>query len=199
VASTLVRGPSLAAAVTETGPLPAETPGWIALGIAGALAVLHETGLAHHAVSAHNVLLGGHGPVLTDFGTNRTALIAWPGTPADDVLMLGVTAFFAATGRSPWAGMPAPLVPGIRVTVPVPPGEPDLDGCPPWLAPIVLACLAADPADRPSAERLHAWLLGEVGHQPRSWLPDPVAARVAECRVLPPPRGRLRWPRGREP
>ena len=198
VASTLVRGPSLADVVTETGPLPAQTPGWIALGVAGALAMLHESGLAHHAVSAHNVLLGGQGPVLTDFGTSRAALIAGPGTAADDVLMLGVTAFFAATGRSPWAGRSAPLVPGIRVTVNVP-GESDLDGCPPWLAPIVLACLAADPAERPTAERLHAWLLGEVGHQPRSWLPGPVAARVAECQLLPSPRGRLRWPRGREP
>ena len=199
MASTLVRGPSLAAAVTETGPLPAETAGWIALGIAGALAMLHETGLAHHAVSAHNVLLGGNGPVLTDFGTSRAALIAGPGTAADDVLMLGVTAFFAATGRSPWSDRSAPLVPGIRVTVSVPPDESGLDGCPPWLRPIVLACLAADPAERPTAERLRAWLLAEVGHQPRSWLPGPVAARIAECRVLPPPRGRLRWPRGREP
>ena len=199
VASTLVRGPSLAAVVTETGPLPGQTPGWIALGVAGALAMLHETGLAHHAVSAHNVLLGGHGPVLTDFGTSRAALIAGPGTTADDVLMLGVTAFFAATGRSPWADMSAPLVPGIRVTVSVPPGESDLDGCPPWLAPIVLACLAADPAERPTAERVHSLLLAEVGHQPRSWLPGPVAARIAECQLLPPPRGRLRWPRGREP
>ena len=196
VASTLVRGPSLAAVVTETGPLPAQTPGWIALGVAGALSMLHETGLAHHAVSAYNVLLDRHGPVLTDFGISRAALIGGPGTAADDVLMLGVTAFFAATGRSPWAGTSVPLVPGIRVTVP--PGEPDLDGCPPWLAPIVLACLAADPAERPTAERLHAWLLAEVAHQPRSWLPGPVAARVAECRTLPPPRGRLRWPRGRE-
>ncbi|TVZ06172.1 hypothetical protein EAS64_01645 [Trebonia kvetii] len=198
VASTLVRGPSLAAVVTETGPLPAETPGWIALGVAGALAMLHETGLAHHAVCPRNVLLGGHGPVLTDFGTSRAALVAGPGAAADDVLMLGVTALYAATGRSPWADIPAPLAPGIRVTVSVPPGESDLDGCPPWLAPIVLACLAADPAKRPTAERLHAWLLAEVGHQPRSWLPGPVAARVTECQALPPPRGRLRWPRGRE-
>jgi len=199
VASTLVRGPSLAAVVTETGPLPGQTPGWIALGVAEALAMLHETGLAHHAVSARNVLLGGQGPVLTDFGTSKAALIAGPGTAADDVLMLGVTAFFAATGRSPWADLSAPLVPGIRVTVSAPPGESDLDDCPAWLAPIVLACLATDPAERPTAERLQSWLLAEVGRQPRSWLPGPVAARVAECQVLPPPRGRLRWPRGREP
>ena len=201
VASTLVGGPSLAAAVAETGPLPAATAGWIALGVAGALAALHETGLTHRAVSPQNVLLDGSGPVLTDFGTSRAALISGPGTAADDVLMLGVTAFFAATGRSPWSGRPAPLAPlasGIGVSVSVPPGEPDLDGCPPWMKPVVLACLAADPDGRPAAADLHDWLDREAGHQPRSWLPAQVATRVAEFQALPQ-RGRQRWPRGREP
>ena len=78
------------------------------------------------------------------------------------------------------------------------PGDPDLAGCPPSLAPIVGACLAADPAARPAAAKLHAWLAAEIGQRPRSWLPGPVAARVAEYRALPPSRGRFRWPRGRE-
>jgi hypothetical protein len=66
------------------------------------------------------------------------------------------------------------------------------------LAPIIAACLAADPAARPSAAMPHAWLAGEIGQRPPSWLPGPVAARVAEYRVLPPSRGRFRWPRGRD-
>jgi hypothetical protein len=45
---------------------------------------------------------------------------------------------------------------------------------------------------------LHALLAGEVGKQPCSWLPDPVAARTAEYQALPSSRGRFRWPRGRE-
>jgi hypothetical protein len=177
VASTLVRGPSLAAAVTETGPLPAAA-GWIALGLAGALVTLHDAGLSHHAVTPGNTLLSLAGPVLTDFGVSRRALVAGPGTPADDVRTLGATAFFAATGRSP--------------------DDRDLTGCPPRLAPIVLACLAPDPAARPGAAYLRAWLVDEVGPQPRSWLPDPVAARVAEYQALRPARGRFRWPRGRD-
>ena len=76
--------------------------------------------------------------------------------------------------------------------------EPDLTGCPPLLAPVVGACLAADPTARPAAAKLHAWLADEIGQQPRSWLPGPVAARVAEYRALPPSRGRFRWPRGRD-
>lgn len=198
VASTLVLGPSLASAVTETGPLPAATAGWIALGLARALVTLHEAGLTHHAVSPHNVLLDVRRPVLTDFGISRTALIAGPGIAAQDVLMLGATVFFAVTGRSPWGDHSA-------ATVPVPPPAPaggsglavDLDGCPPWLVPIVDACLAADPATRPTAGELHAWLAGEVGQRPRFWLPDPVAMRVAEYQAVPPLRGsRLWWPLG---
>lgn len=202
VASTLVRGPSLAAAVSETGPLPAATSGWIAIGLARSLATLHEAGLSHHAVSAHNVLLDAHGPVLTDFGISRTALIAGPGSAADDaddVFMLGVTVFFAATGRSPWSDRIAAAIPAIPSAEDSGlPGDSELAGWPPWLVRVVLACLAADPAARPAAARVHAWLADELGQQPRSWLPDPVAVRVAEYQVLPPSRGRFWWPRGRE-
>src|SRR6185437_4112268 len=194
-ASALVRGPSLAAAVAETGRLPAGTSGWIALGLARALAALHEAGFAHGAVSPPNVVLGANKPVLTDLGMNRATLISGPGDPADDVLMLGATVLFAATGRPPWGD-------GSAVTVPAPPpdlpDDPDLADCPPALAPIVRACLAPDPAARPAAARLHTWLADRTGLRPRSWMPEPIAARVAEYRVLPPSRGRFRWPRGRE-
>jgi hypothetical protein len=197
VASTLVRGPSLAAVVAETGRLPAATSGWMALGLARALSTLHEAGFTHDAVSPHNVVLDAQGPVLTDLGVNRRTLISGPGRPSDDVLMLGATVFFAATGHPPWGN-------GSAVTVSVPtraadlPDEPDLTGCPPSLAPIVGACLAADPAARPTAAKLHAWLADRTGLRPRSWLPGPVAARVEEYQALPPSRGRFRWPRGRE-
>jgi hypothetical protein len=191
VASTLVRGPSLAATVSETGPLPADTAGWIALDLARALSTLHESGLTHHAVSPQNVLLDAHGPVLTDFGVSRNALLAGPGSEADDVLMLGATVFFAATGYSPW-GDGAPTAPPAAADLP---DEPDLTGCPPRLAPIAYACLSADPATRPAATKVHAWLADELGQRPRSWLPDPVTARLAECQALPPSRGRFRWQR----
>lgn len=187
VASTLVRGPSLATAVTETGRLPAATAGWVALGLARALTVLHEDGLAHGGVSPANVLLDAHGPVLTDLGVNRAVAVCGPATPADDVFTLGAVVFFAATGSFPWGGGSADA-----------PGEPDLTGCPPTLVPVVGACLAADPAARPAAAKLHAWLADEMGHQPRSWLPGPVVARIAEYATLPPTRGWPRRPRGRE-
>jgi hypothetical protein len=218
VASTLVHGPSLAAVVAETGRLPANTSGWVALGLARALSVLHETGFTHDAVTPPNVVLDAHGPVLTDLGLSRTTLVSGPGTAADDVLMLGATVLFAAAGRWPWGDGSTLTVPAARAAearaaepraaearasearaaASGRAGEPDLTGCPPWLAPIVGACLAANPADRPAAGKLHTWLAGEMGPRPRSWLPGPVAARVTEYRTLPPSRARFRWPLGRD-
>ncbi len=194
VASTLVRGPSLAATVTETGPVPADTAGWIALGVARALAASHAAGLAHRAVSPRNVLLDIPGPVLTDLGTSRGALLGQPGSAADDVLMLGTTAFFAMTARPPWMDRPTPMGPTIPLPGSRSPDESDLPGCPPWLASTVLACLSADPGARPSAAEVHERLAAEAGPQPRAWLPEPVATRVRECQSLPPSRGRLRRP-----
>jgi Protein kinase domain len=191
VASALVRGPSLAATVSETGPLPADTVGWIALDLARALTTLHESGLAHRAVTPENVVLDVQGPMLADFGINRSALIFGPGNEADDLLMLGATVFFAATGCSPWGDAPPSAPPAVADL----PEYPDLAGCPSWLAPVVRACLAGDPAARPAAAKVHAWLAGEIGHRPRSWLPDPVTARVTEYQALPPFRGRLPWQR----
>jgi hypothetical protein len=116
--------------------------------------------------------------VLTDARTSRTALLGGQGSAGDDVRMLGAIIFYAATGRSP--------------------ADADLTGCPPSLLPIVHACLAPEPAARPDAAELHARLAGQVGKQPRSWLPDPVAARTVEYQAVPPARGRFRWPRARE-
>lgn len=190
LASTLVRGPSLACVVAETGPLPAGPAGWIALELARALTALHETRLTHQAVTPSNVLLGSRGPVLTDFGVSRNALVSGPGSEEDDVLMLGATTFFAVTGYSPWTDAALSPPPGSEAA-----GELDLTGCPSRLAPLVAACLAADPAARPPAAKVHAWLADELGQRPRAWLPDPVVARIAECQLLPPPRGRFRWQR----
>jgi hypothetical protein len=204
VVSALVRGPSLAAAVAETGPLPAASAVWLTLGAARAVAALHEAKLAHQAVTPYNVLLEPDGPVLTDFGLSRLALIGGPGSAADDVCLLGCTAFFAATGRSPWGSSPGGPVPAAEIL-----GEPDLAGCPPVLLPAVLACLDPDPARRPTATELVTQLAEAAGDRPRSWLPEAVAGRFAEYQEFPKPapahRSRFRslralfTPRGRPP
>jgi hypothetical protein len=194
VASTLVRGPSLADAVTQTGPLPAAAVGWTALGLARAVATLHQAGLAHRAITPRNVLLDGRGPMLTDFGVNRAALAFGPGSPVEDVFLLGCTICYAATGRAPWPELAAGPIPPDAATAP--PGDLDLTGCPAELAGIVFACLALDPARRPTADRLIGWLADVAGQRPCTWLPDPVAARLRDYRALPPPRS-ASWPRFR--
>jgi hypothetical protein len=188
VASTLVHGPSLAAAVAETGPLPTASAAWLALGVAGAVAALHEAGHAHQSITPSNVLLDAGGPVLTDFGISKAALTNGSAVAADDVFMLGCVTFYAATGRAPWGGTcPAgPAPEGF--------GEPDLAGCPPALLPTVLACLDPDPPQRPGAAVLLARLTEIAGPPPRSWLPAAVAARFADYQDFPRP---AREPRAR--
>jgi hypothetical protein len=171
VASTLVRGPSLACAVAETGPLPARTALWLMVGMAHALEALHDDDLTHAGLAPANVLLGGDGPMVTDAGLSRTALTAtWPADRSDDIHALGRTAFFAAAGRDP-----------VRH------GGPDLSGCPPELLPFAAECLDPDPAQRPAAAALARRLTAVAGTPPRSLLPPVVAARLADYQELPAP------------
>jgi hypothetical protein len=190
VVSTLVRGPSLADAVTQTGPLPPAAVGWTALGLARAIATLHRAELAHRAVTPSNALLSGDGPMLTDFGVNGAALARGPGSFADDVFLFGYTVRYAATGRPFGPFRPA----GAAGRA----GDLDLTGLPEELTQIVAECLAPDPQSRPSADRLVGWLATVADQRPRSWLPDPVTARLRDYQELPPPRP-ASWPRFRRP
>jgi hypothetical protein len=75
---------------------------------------------------------------------------AWSGAarePSADVFSFGVVAYEALTGRSPF---PVPPVLLARAGQPLP--EPvRIDGVPPDVATLVLACLRAQPSQRPSA------------------------------------------------
>jgi Protein kinase domain len=184
VAGTLVRGPSLRAAVVETGPLPADSTAWFALGAARALASLHEAGLAHQGISPDNALLDTSGPVLTDFGVNKATLTDGSATAEGDVFMLACVACFAAVGHSPWGGT-CPAGPAFD---PQTAGQPDLTGCPPALVPTMMACLDPDPGKRPTAAGLAARLaeIAPIARPPaRSWLPEAVAARFADYQQFP--------------
>jgi Protein kinase domain len=183
VAGALVRGPSLTDAVTETGPLPAATTAWLALGAGEAVATLHEAGLAHQAITPSNVLLEAGGPVLTDFALSKSALTDGSATAADDVAMLGCVTFYAAVGRSPWGG----TCPAGPIPAPGTLDDPDLAGCPPALLPVISDCLRPDPRQRPSSAELVARLTQLTGASklPRSWLPAAVTARFADYADFP--------------
>jgi hypothetical protein len=203
IAMPLVPGPSLEAAVEQTGPLPSRTALWLAAGMARGLLDIHMAGLVHGSLRPSNVLLSPDGPVLTDYGTGWTVITdaraakdsgdaAGTGTEADlkgtaddDIHALGCVAFFAATGRTPYGEGTA-----SGDQLPLDPGDPDLSGCPPRLLPIITACLLP-PRGRPSAKALLARLEDAAGPAPLNWLPPEVATRFTDYQFLPRPR-RLR-------
>ncbi|GAA2260060.1 hypothetical protein GCM10010232_58810 [Streptomyces amakusaensis] len=210
LATEFVPGPSLAEAVAAHGPLPERTVRALGGGLAGTLAGAHEQGLIHRDVKPGNVLLALDGPRLIDFGIARSAgataltatdaMIGTPGYlspeqarlagaaevgPPSDVFSLGCVLAYALTGRRPFGtGMPAAIV--FRTVH----EEPDLDGVPPGLLPLLRSALAKDPAARPTARELGAALggprTGGAGGPGADWLPPGLPALIAErsARVL---------------
>jgi serine/threonine protein kinase len=78
--------------------------------------------------------------------------------PEGDVFALGSTLVWAATGRGPFAADQTAATLYRILSMP-----PDLDGVPPRVADPARACLAKDPARRPSAVQLD---IGLRGHRP---------------------------------
>ncbi|NYV75410.1 serine/threonine-protein kinase, partial [Streptomyces sp. UH6] len=168
LATEYVQGPTLSAAVAERGPLPAETCRGLFAALAEGLAAVHACGVTHRDLKPQNVILSQRGPQLIDFGIARgaeqTAVTedgaSGPGTPgftapevlmrnevgpAADVFALGATIAYAATGRPPFGTGPAASVGYRAVYEPI-----DLAGVEEGLAALVQACVAKDPAARPS-------------------------------------------------
>ncbi|MFD3536724.1 serine/threonine-protein kinase [Streptomyces sp. NPDC058664] len=185
--------------VLAAGVLPEEPVRQVAAGLAQALADIHRVGLVHRDLKPSNVMLTDDGVRVIDFGiaraadhltklTHTGALIGSPAFmapeqirgeapgPAADVFALGATLAVACTGRTPFAGTSAP---GLMYSIAH--EEPDLDAVPPGLRDLLTACLAKDPALRPSPQELLA-LIGPVTPSARPW-PDGVHRRIAEQRA----------------
>ncbi|MBO0769829.1 MAG: protein kinase [Actinobacteria bacterium] len=179
LATSYIAGPSLAAAVTEHGPLPVRSVLALAAGLAQGLAEIHAAGLVHRDLKPANVLLAADRPRLIDFGISRAAevstltqtglIVGSPGFmspeqaeggkigPASDVFSLGAVITFAATGEGPFGtGSSAALL--YRVVY----SRPFLGRLPAELRPLVESCLAKDPGHRPATERLLAELAEDL-------------------------------------
>ncbi|MFF8278892.1 protein kinase [Streptomyces lateritius] len=178
LAMAFVPGPSLEDAVRGTGALSEDRLRELARVLAAALADIHAAGLVHRDLKPSNVLLHpDRGPQVIDLGiaramdgTRLTAtglVIGTPGfmapdqylggdpQPASDVFALGAILAYAATGRPPFGDGPHHRI-GYRTMT----EEPDLDGVPAGLLPLVAACLAKDPTARPDPAAIQRALAG---------------------------------------
>jgi Protein kinase domain len=202
-----VPGPSLLAAVEEHGPLPAAAVRVLGAGLAEGLAAVHRCGLVHRDLKPANVILAADGPRVIDFGIVRaleaataTATGVMAGTPAymspeqargdraigpaSDVFALGSVLVFAATGQAPFgAGHPTAVLYRIARE------EPEISRVLGELRELVTACLAKDPAGRPSVDEVlrrcsRAGAAPGPGAdatrewQPGEWLPPRIGAMV---------------------
>ncbi|QBS45068.1 serine/threonine-protein kinase [Nocardia sp. CS682] len=200
LATGYVAGFSLTEAVEEYGPFTESSLLVLAHGLAEALVAVHAAGLVHRDLKPSNVLLALDGPKVIDFGIARAIedsqltttgkVIGSPGFmcpeqvtgspvgPASDVFALGGVLVFAATGHGPF-GVGEMVQMLWRVVY----EEPELDGVPDRLRPLIAACLTKDPAARPTPERIIADLqaLGIPGRG--GWLPGPALEEVSRRAV----------------
>ncbi|MEV4257201.1 serine/threonine-protein kinase, partial [Spirillospora sp. NPDC049652] len=204
MATAHVPGPSLAQAVAGHGPMPGPTLRMLFAGIAEALAAVHAAGVIHRDLKPSNVLLAADGPRVIDFGISRATdstpltrtgmrigspqfmapeqALGQDPTPALDVFALGSVMHFAATGRTPFGDGP-----DTAVLFRIAHEEPNLDGCPDDLRPLLEKCLAKDPAERPTPRQVLAALEPEEGVPAPDWLPAEVT-RVLPSYTGEPPR-----------
>ncbi|MFC4124054.1 serine/threonine-protein kinase [Nocardia rhizosphaerae] len=206
LASEYIPGPSLQDMVGEFGRLTVSGLKLLATGLAMALIEIHRAGLVHRDLKPSNVLLTNDGPRVIDFGIARaledditlTATGVMIGSPAymspeqaqceplsaaSDVFSVGAMLAMAATGASPFdaASTPQVLYNVLYTT-------PDTTGLPAPIRALVDACLAKDPAARPTPEQLLD-AASAIDAEP-VW-PVRIRRRIAECQAEA-----MRWASG---
>ncbi|MEV5932812.1 protein kinase [Streptomyces sp. NPDC093250] len=205
-ATQYVPGPSLHDKVAGEGPLGAAEVAAVGAALSEGLVAVHEAGVVHRDLKPSNILLSPKGPRIIDFGiawatgastlTHVGTAVGSPGflapeqvrgatvTPATDVFSLGATLAYASMGDSPF-GHGSSEVMLYRVVH----EEAQLHGVPDALAPLVRACLAKDPEERPSTLQL-SLRLKEIAAREAQGLADvrPPAPRTPESDR---PTGRL--------
>ncbi|MFI1422860.1 protein kinase [Streptomyces sp. NPDC020731] len=222
LATVFVPGPALADEIRSSGPLPEDRLRELGRALACALTDIHAAGLVHRDLKPSNVLLHpDRGAQVIDLGIARavdgtrltaTGLVVGSAGfmapeqltgdgagPAGDVFALGAVLAYAATGRPPFGDGPAHRI-GHRTLT----GEADLDGVPAALLPLLVSCLAKDPARRPAPHRIRDVLTGSaplpepgpaptvpLGPGPSSREPGPsLPPRPSPASAPAPPRAR---------
>lgn len=201
LATEYLDGPTLRDTLATRGPLPIAEVLTVAEGVADALVAIHAAGLVHRDLKPGNVILAPDGPRVIDFGiaraadaTSLTATGVAVGTPTymapehirdntagppADVFALGVLIAVLATGQRPFGeGETSAVLYRIMH------GEPQLGELADPLRAVVVACLAKDPAHRPTAEAIAAHCRALL-----TPVPQPVAPPVPH--PAPPRRSRV--------
>ncbi|MGW0826908.1 serine/threonine-protein kinase [Streptomyces sp. NPDC002845] len=193
LATMYVPGPSLAEAVRTDGPLPEPQVRRLGAGLVEALQAIHAAHVVHRDLKPSNVLLAADGPRVIDFGISRVEgapgltragivvgtppfmspeqMTARQVGPPSDVFSLGGVLVYALTGRPPHGT-------GEGVRYQVVRGEPQLDGVPDGLRPLIARCLAKRPEARPRLADVLAELVEEERPGSAAWPPPKVAETI---------------------
>ena len=170
---TLIDGESLSQRVKRAGPLKAPEAAKLTQEIAWALSYAHANGVIHRDVKPDNVLIekGSGRALVSDFGIAR---VTTSGTLSmrgevmgtlrymspeqatgqsdidgrSDLYSLGVTSFYALTGRLPFEAKDPTALLAMHIGHPAPPVRSVNPAVPTALAEAVDRCLAKDPAAR---------------------------------------------------
>ncbi|GAA0964494.1 serine/threonine-protein kinase [Actinocorallia libanotica] len=188
IVSEFVPGISLQEQVDAEGPLTEGTLERMAINTLNALTAIHQAGIIHRDFKPHNILIGPDGPRVIDFGIaralNTTSHSRSFGTPAymspeqlnghqltaaSDLFSWAASMAFAATGTAPFGEDEIGAV-LYRIAH----AEADTGALPAPLREVVRACLAKDPAERPTATQAQAVLMG--GEAPSALQPRRRAA-----------------------
>ncbi|MFJ2607471.1 PQQ-binding-like beta-propeller repeat protein [Streptomyces sp. NPDC091279] len=203
LATAYVPAPSLEEIVNECGPLPAQAVRWLAAGVAEALQSIHGAGLVHRDLKPSNVLVVEDGPRVIDFGiasgvsnTRLTMTNVAVGTPAymspeqakdsrsvtgaSDVFSLGSMLVFAATGHPPFHGANP-----VETVFMLLREEPDLEGLPDELRPLIDSCMQMEATGRPGPADLQSQLAPHLygsgsddSGTASAWLPESAVALI---------------------
>jgi serine/threonine protein kinase len=210
-----VEGTDLAELIRTRGQLTPDEAAPILAQVASALAAAHGAGIVHRDVKPSNIMVAPDGQVkLSDFGIARTAAdpsltqtglvtgsppylspevaSGQQATPASDVWSWGATLFHALEGHPPYQVGDNVLGALYRIVH----EEPPRAAAAGWLAPVLTATMAREPAQRWPMTSVHEFLERGPGAQPVAGgladigLAEPLKTRSYDgggsTRVLPP-------------